>query len=318
MTDTLQSGAESALDLDKLEALARAATPGPWMRLFGERTVYDRMSDGCRGIPIVRADTGYGANDPDNLDYIAAANPAAVLDLIALARRATAPHAAIDEQQIAEILFGLPREPGTPDLGKAAKLIAGRFAVEKQDVLAKTECEWTPSWHPRGIAKAAFQPVEAAGSAEPVGGALVAKSRAPTEEMLNAARDWSVKKFGIGIGNDAAIGCWQAMYDAAPTESAAAPADSEVLRALRDGIPLQEPVSIGKALRAHRLARPVLSGGTGPVACAMLVNIQLSSWKEGPEIAEAYAKGYNDALKQYRHALLEVVTHQPATQAEGK
>lgn len=91
MTDTLQSGAESAVDLDKLEALARAATPGPWMRLFGERTIYDRMSDGCRGIPIVRADTGYGANDPDNLDYIAAANPAAVLGLIALARRATAP-----------------------------------------------------------------------------------------------------------------------------------------------------------------------------------------------------------------------------------
>lgn len=38
----------------------------------------------------------------------------------------------------------------------------------------------------------------------------------PTEEMLNAARDWAVKKYGIGIGNDAASGCWKAMHAAAP------------------------------------------------------------------------------------------------------
>ena len=39
----------------------------------------------------------------------------------------------------------------------------------------------------------------------------------PTEEMLDAARDWSNKKYGRGIGNDAAIGCWQAMLAAAPS-----------------------------------------------------------------------------------------------------
>lgn len=38
----------------------------------------------------------------------------------------------------------------------------------------------------------------------------------PTEAMLNAAHDWSIEKYGRGIGNDAAIGCWQAMLDAAP------------------------------------------------------------------------------------------------------
>lgn len=43
-----------------------------------------------------------------------------------------------------------------------------------------------------------------------------------TEEMLNAARDWSVKKYGIGIGNDAAIGCWTAMAAAAPQQHAQA------------------------------------------------------------------------------------------------
>jgi hypothetical protein len=37
----------------------------------------------------------------------------------------------------------------------------------------------------------------------------------PTEAMLNAARDWSVKKYGIGVGNDGATGCWQAMLTAA-------------------------------------------------------------------------------------------------------
>ena len=36
----------------------------------------------------------------------------------------------------------------------------------------------------------------------------------PDEEMLNLARDWSIKKYGQGIGNDAAIGCWKAMLGA--------------------------------------------------------------------------------------------------------
>lgn len=36
----------------------------------------------------------------------------------------------------------------------------------------------------------------------------------PTPAMLTAARDWSAKKYGKPIGNDAAIGCWKAMYAA--------------------------------------------------------------------------------------------------------
>lgn len=38
--------------------------------------------------------------------------------------------------------------------------------------------------------------------------------RVPTEAMLIAARDWSYAKYGKPIGDDAAIGCWQAMFDA--------------------------------------------------------------------------------------------------------
>lgn len=38
--------------------------------------------------------------------------------------------------------------------------------------------------------------------------------RTPTEAMRIAARDWSYKKYGKPIGNDAADGCWTSMYDA--------------------------------------------------------------------------------------------------------
>jgi hypothetical protein len=38
----------------------------------------------------------------------------------------------------------------------------------------------------------------------------------PTEEQLNAARDWSVAKYGQGVGNDGAKGCYAAMLSASP------------------------------------------------------------------------------------------------------
>ena len=71
----------------ELRRLAQAAshpmTKGRWIRLFGERTVYDRMDDGCRGIPVVATD--YHPPSPFEaacLDFIAAANPAAVSEII--------------------------------------------------------------------------------------------------------------------------------------------------------------------------------------------------------------------------------------------
>lgn len=42
----------------------------------------------------------------------------------------------------------------------------------------------------------------------------------PTEAMLSAARDWSLKKYNQGIGNDAAIGCYKAMLSATPEPDA--------------------------------------------------------------------------------------------------
>lgn len=50
---------------------------------------------------------------------------------------------------------------------------------------------------------------------ESIARAAIAATRSPSEAMLRAARDWSYAKYGKPIGNDAAIGCWQAMNDAA-------------------------------------------------------------------------------------------------------
>jgi len=38
----------------------------------------------------------------------------------------------------------------------------------------------------------------------------------PTEAMLIAARDWSQVKYGKPIGNEAAAGCWKAMFESSP------------------------------------------------------------------------------------------------------
>jgi metal-dependent amidase/aminoacylase/carboxypeptidase family protein len=45
--------------------------------------------------------------------------------------------------------------------------------------------------------------------------AAIAAMREPTREMLDAARDWSIRKNGMGVGDGQAIGCWQAMNDEA-------------------------------------------------------------------------------------------------------
>ncbi|WP_314435826.1 hypothetical protein [Massilia timonae] len=94
-------------------------------------------------------------------------------------------------------------------------------------------------------------------------------------------------------------------------------APTQLMQALTTGIPLKEPVSIGKALWAQREARAVLSGGTGPVAAVHLVNIGLTGWVHTKETAEAWADGYNTALKQYRSVLHMLATPQRAAQLDG-
>jgi len=40
--------------------------------------------------------------------------------------------------------------------------------------------------------------------------------REEVDSQLNAARDWAIRKYGKGIGNDAASGCYRAMLFSAP------------------------------------------------------------------------------------------------------
>ena len=75
------------IDINELRRLAQAAshptTKGRWIHLFGERTVYDRMEDGCRGIPVVSTDKHPPSQfEAACLDFIAAANPAAISKLL--------------------------------------------------------------------------------------------------------------------------------------------------------------------------------------------------------------------------------------------
>ena len=75
------------ININELRRLAQAAshptTKGRWIRLFGERTVYDRLEDGCRGIPVVSTDKHPPSSfEAACLDFIAAANPAAITKLL--------------------------------------------------------------------------------------------------------------------------------------------------------------------------------------------------------------------------------------------
>ena len=76
--------------------------------------------------------------------------------------------------------------------------------------------------------------------------------REPTEEMLIAARDWSAKFVGYPIGNKAATGCWQAMFDAIPCRRAIDATD-EFRRAQPASDVADDVAKIVEAMRAMHL-----------------------------------------------------------------
>lgn len=99
------------IDLKELEALARAATPGPWHAQDqhadnGEFSHVGVETDD--GMEIIGEELGPGDADTR---FIAAANPAAVLELIALARQADTIH--IPLLTDAELIERFPL-PGAP------------------------------------------------------------------------------------------------------------------------------------------------------------------------------------------------------------
>jgi hypothetical protein len=105
MTDT-KNTAPAGIDLDnaaldKLEALAHAASTGPWVD--GGHTVY--QSDEVGGEQVCKHMSA------EDSAFIAGANPATVLALIALARKAVSPSDATGKADAANA-GGLPMLPG--------------------------------------------------------------------------------------------------------------------------------------------------------------------------------------------------------------
>lgn len=98
------------IDLNELEALARAATPGPWEATRQTDDECSFMGYFIEAGDKTISDDGTAPGHADAL-FIAAANPAAVLDLIALARQADTIHIPVltDAELIAR--FPLPGAP---------------------------------------------------------------------------------------------------------------------------------------------------------------------------------------------------------------
>lgn len=108
-------------------------------------------------------------------------------------------------KNLAQLLNSVSKENGsdTPDWILAEFL---RDSLKSLDSAGNKRSQWYGG-KPLS-AHLAAQPVAAEG--------FVVVPVEPTEEMLNAARDWSAAKFGKPVGNDGAKGCWHSMLTARP------------------------------------------------------------------------------------------------------
>lgn len=115
------------------------------------------------------------------------------------AAHALGPETAAKAKAAAEIIRGL--QHGRPDhtmiglRGKGAEAIAFMRADELLTILDAAAAHARPDGAPEGYC---LVPI------------------APTDEMHDAARDWSQKEYGKPIGIEASSGCWGAMLSAAP------------------------------------------------------------------------------------------------------
>jgi len=113
-------------ELTALEAAAKAATPGPWYAYSGGSIVWEQTheihSDVC----------DCGDKRPKDTAFIAAANPAAVLDLIAELRQARA-----EAWEWTDMARWLAREMGGGVIPETQWLILARQAVKEELDAAK-------------------------------------------------------------------------------------------------------------------------------------------------------------------------------------
>ena len=99
----------------------------------------------------------------------------------------------------------------------------------------------------------------------------------------------------------------------APHKASEGPAS--LLAAIRDGVPLEEPVSVCKAMMARMPARVVLDKGTGPLAAVHLVNIGVGGWVHTETTAKAYADGFNRGTEWLRSSIIEYADKLPPASA---
>lgn len=90
---------------------------------------------------------------------------------------------------------------------------------------------------------------------------------------------------------------------------------SALLDAIRNGVPLEEPVSVCKAMMARMSARVVLDKGTGPLAAVHLVNIGVGGWVHTETTATAYADGFNRGTEWLRSSIIEYADKLPPASA---
>lgn len=132
------------IDTKELRRLAQEAmhpvTKGRWMRLFGERTVYDRMEDGCRGIPVVS--TPVSPPRPFEaacLDFIAAANPAAVIEILDRLEAA--------EKELAELRSSMKFRTSLIGRTEAERdALRAKITEMEQQEPVEWQCRSRPSW----------------------------------------------------------------------------------------------------------------------------------------------------------------------------
>lgn len=142
---TTASHQTAELDLDKLEALAKAATPGPWKR-HADLPTDVIVAPSAPSAPSV-AVIDHGPSDLAQIEangrFIAAANPATVLALIAQAR-ATGTQGASELARLLELAAeafsdagaSVQHGAGTADVPEWAQLVVKLFANETRAQLA--------------------------------------------------------------------------------------------------------------------------------------------------------------------------------------
>ena len=63
-----------------LKEIEQKHTPEPWMHLNGEHTIWTRLNDGCRGMPIARVNTVMPQDQANAARIVACVNSLAGLD----------------------------------------------------------------------------------------------------------------------------------------------------------------------------------------------------------------------------------------------